>query len=83
MTADGPADAAGVANMLFHFRITSNTITQVSTNMIKLSQQMSFNEICSDVVSDGILRHQPNTLCTPAVNPVMTTNTNGTPVQSA
>lgn len=83
MTADGPADATGVANMLFHFRIASNTITQVSTNMIKLSQQMSCNEICSDGGADGICRHQPNTLCTPAVNTVMTTNTNGTPVQSA
>ena len=83
MTADGSADAAGVANMLFHFRIASNTITQVSTNMIEASQHISVNENCSAGGCDGIFRHQPNTLCTPAVMTVTTTNTNGMPVQSA
>jgi hypothetical protein len=79
----GPAVVAGVARMLFHFRIASNTITHVSTNIMEANQHMSCNENCSAGGADGIFRHQPNTLSTPAVSTVTTTKTNGMPVHNA
>ena len=69
--------------MHFHFLTASTTITAVSTNMMDASQHMSRRESCSDGGANGIFRHQPSTLCTPAVYTVITTNTNGIPVHNA